>query len=250
MPDADRHFELVEQHRAIERIRQTLDALEDAAVPYVVEGGWAVAAHGSPVPSMDLDILVQGGLSGAVAERVEAATGLQLHTAAAHEALGIDVGDSDAPNRLLGTDGVAYVPARLLEGHVEVRRVGLLEGRPIPVPEADRLAFMKLKAFRDRRLQWEATRQRYLLAAIDEDLRAITIRAGEPYWLRKAGKDLFDLGHLLGGATTMERVALAAPAAAWAHLPASLVDVPLPLQQFASDMAHRAGVAWRPPWTD
>lgn len=246
---ADRHFELVNEQRALERLRQAVDVLERAKVPYTVEGGWAVAAYDSPVPSVDLDVLVDGDLKPDISERIEAATGIQIHAQAAQDALGIDINDSRRPNGLLGTD-LSYIPHDLLEGHVQRLPVKLLDGLRLPVPEPAQLAFMKLKAFHDRRLQWEASRERYLLAQFPHDIRERTIRAGEGYWLRKSGKDLFDIAVLVQNHTTLAAAQAVTSKPIWDRLQRSLTKVPAPIQQFSTSMMETAGVTLKLPAFD
>lgn len=235
---ADVHFELVEQQRAFARLRQAIGILERSKAPFIVEGGWAVAAYDSPAPSMDLDVLVDGALEPSVAARIESATGIQIHAAAAQDALGIDIHDSRTPNPLLGTD-LSYTPHDLLDGHVQRRPIRLLDGLELPVPLPTQLAFMKLKAFHDRRQQWEACRQTYKLAAFPAEWRGATIRAGEPYWLRKCGKDLFDLAWLVHSATSLDEVEEVCSEPVWQRLRSSLAGIPLPIRQFATGMAER-----------
>lgn len=244
--ESEPHFALVDKERSLERLRRAVDVLERSDVPYVVEGGWAVAAYGSPVPSVDLDILVDGELEPSVAERIEAATDIQIHAMTAQDQLGIDISDSRRPNALLATD-LSYVPHDLLAGHVERRPITLLDGLELPVPIADRLAMMKLKAFHDRRLQWEATRERYRLAAFPQDIRERTLALGEPYWLRKSGKDLFDLAFLLDKHTKAQAIQQVTPPPLWSILAASTIDIPLPIRGFAADMATRSGTPFRIP---
>jgi hypothetical protein len=59
MDDAvDLHHRLLKEQDAVRRCRQALAYLEEAGTEYVVEGGWAVAAHGNPVESVDLDVIL------------------------------------------------------------------------------------------------------------------------------------------------------------------------------------------------
>lgn len=100
---------------------------------------------------------------------------------------------------------------------------------------------MKLKAFHDRRIQWQAARgERYLLGGMPEEERERTIRMGEDHWLRKAGKDLFDASFLLHNHASLQDVQTVAPPAMWGRVRDRLEDVPLPLRAFAQDMAARS----------
>ena len=242
-----RHFALVDELHSITRLRAALDCLETAGVHYIVVGGWAVATYGSPVPSVDLDCLVIGGLSEQLSGRIEAATGLHIHSERTHEVLALDIIDANTPNALITHPELTYVPRDLTEGKINRRGLPLLGGRQVPVPQAPQLAFTKLKAFHDRRLQWQAAGgQRHLLWSMPEMLREQTLLRGEDYWLRKAGKDLFDASLLCRDHTTIEEVAGIAPPALWHHIMPLLRGIPVPLRAFAQEMAVRAKVGSLP----
>lgn len=244
MADAvERHFAMVDEQESLARLKRALNHLKAAGVSCVVEGGWAVAAYGSPVPSVDLDALVAGGLSPEVAEAIERVTGLQMSTQAAHHRLALELHDADAPNALVHRPDLSYIPATFLRGHTQVRRLAMIDHTQVTVPHPPHLAFMKLKAFHDRRLQWRAAAgERYLLGGLREEERERTILLGEEYWLRKAGKDLFDASFLCHGPTNLAEVASVAPVAMWPAVRDALDGIPLPLRAFAEGMARR--VRW------
>ncbi|MBW3583344.1 MAG: hypothetical protein KY455_09630 [Euryarchaeota archaeon] len=140
------HFQMVDRERSLERLRQAVTCLEAMKSRYVVEGGWAVAAYGSPVPSVDLDVLVPGGLTEEIADAIEAATGIQMFSQATHDELSIDFVDMDLPNRLIDRAGLSYVPSAFIGDHTETREITIVPAIEIVVPTAPRLVFMKLKA--------------------------------------------------------------------------------------------------------
>jgi hypothetical protein len=241
-PNVERHFAMVDREKSIERMQHAVRCLEAARVDFIVEGGWAVAAFGSPVPSIDLDVLVAGGLTEELAEDLEAATGYQMFSQATHDALALEFVDSTHPNPFIDRPGLSYTPSVFLVGHVEHRPVDIVDGLVLPVPEAPRLAFMKLKAYHDRLIQWRAVRgERFLLGAMAEEERIRTMRLGEDHWLRKVGKDLFDASLLCAGHTTIEEIKEIAPSGMWPPIDKALEKVPLAIRVFAEDMAERAG---------
>lgn len=56
----DDHFQLVVDQKAEEKLRRALGLLNSSGIGYIVEGGWAMAAVGSPTPSVDLDVMFRG----------------------------------------------------------------------------------------------------------------------------------------------------------------------------------------------
>lgn len=129
-PGVERHFAMVDREKSIGRMKNAVRCLRAGKIGFIVEGGWAVAAFGSPVPSVDLDVLVAGGLTEELAEVMEAVTGYQMFSQATHDALALEFVDSTYPNPLIDRPDLAYVPARFLSGHVEDRKVQI--GRPGP----------------------------------------------------------------------------------------------------------------------
>lgn len=222
-------------------MKEAIQVLQDAGIDFTVEGGWAVTAYGSNVASVDMDVLVPGGLTQEIAEAIEQATGYQMFSQSTRDTLALDFVDADHANPLIDRPQLAYTPSALLEGNTQQRI--LLDDVAVQVPDPPHLVFMKLKAFHDRLIQWRAARgERYLLAAMTEEERQRTMDFGEAHWLRKAGKDLFDASFLLRDHTNLEAVAAIAPADMWPKVAEAFQDIPLPLRAFADDMAKRAGV--------
>ena len=83
---------------------------------------------------------------------------------------------------------------------------------------------------------------RRMKAAMIEEERQRTMTLGEPHWLRKAGKDLFDASFLLRDHASLDEVRQVAPADMWSKISEALHDIPLPLRAFAETMAERAKV--------
>jgi hypothetical protein len=237
----ERHFQMVDEHESIRRMKSAINVLQEAAIDFTVEGGWAIAAYGSNVASVDLDVLVPGGLTSEVAAAMEEATGYQTFSQATRDALALDFVDADHANPLIDRPLLAYTPSKLLRGNTEIRTI--MAGVEAKVPTAPVLVFMKLKAFHDRLIQWRAARgEGYLLGAMTEEERQRTMTLGENHWLRKAGKDLFDASFLLRDHTSLDEVGHIAPADMWSKVSDALRDIPLPLRAFAKAMAKRAKV--------
>lgn len=238
----DLHFRMVDEHSSIKRMESAIWCLQDARVDFVVEGGWAIAAFGSKVPSVDLDVLVPGGLTEEIAAAIEESTGYQMFSQETHDVLALDFVDSMHPNPLIDRPLLSYVPAELLKGQTEIRTIPVEGGIEVTVPNATILGFMKTKAFHDRLLQWKAASgERWLLGGMSEENRIQTIKMGESHWLRKAGKDLFDISFLCRDDTTMDMIAASAPDRIWTKAASALKEIPLPVRTFATTMAKRAG---------
>ena len=177
--------------------------------------------------------------------RCEVTIGIQIDTAAATESLGLDWEFSDQANPLFGLPDLSYVPDDLLRNRIGLRTIQTVSG-PLTfrVPRADALAFMKLKAYRDRSLQWTLSRDPDELAALSrEDARQVRSRP-TAYWERKAGKDLYDLCFLLGSQPRVgQRLQALMPGDRLdAELRRGLIEIPQALRSFALDMARRSRV--------
>ncbi len=244
------HYRLVEEREAHIGLADTLDLLREAGISFVVEGGWALAAHGSPTPSVDLDVLFPSDQLDQLRTVALNSRGIQIDAAAGNQALGLDWSFSDERNPLFGTPDLYYVPDDLLRNRIDTRVIRSVGGDlSIRVPRADALFFMKLKAFRDRSLQWGLSRDALALAALSREEAAVVRQRPTAYWERKAGKDLYDMCFLMGGAGLP-------PALIRTLLPGEELDrellraldaIPEPLSAFAAAMARRSRVAIQEP---
>lgn len=249
-PALDDHFSLVENQQAEKRLRDNISLLKGAGVNYIVEGGWAVAAHGSPTPSVDLDILIPYGDYDQLVTAVKNKTGIQLETGLGCDALSLDWDFSDSPNTLFGKPRLSYIPEELLRNRIDTRQIqGVREPLVIRVPRADALVFMKLKAFRDRNLQWTLSQDRVGLAALDRSDAAVVRSHTTDNWERKAGKDLYDICYLVEHAGGIAARALITDADIDQEILRSLRLIPQPLLAFAQGMARRSRVSIRDPTT-
>lgn len=186
--------------RGAEFARDTLQGLEALGVHCVVVGGWAVRALGSPIPSIDLDILIPA----AARERQEVYDFIEGRTWRRK------AGQSDAYLEVDTLEGwnplwhhaAGYRPAELLArtgtARHEVRLAGITFGAE--APRADALAVMKLKALRDRSAQLAAVLDPVRLARLPDEARDAFEGVRDPvaFLRRKAGKDLADVAFLCG----------------------------------------------------
>lgn len=219
-----------------------LRALEASGVAYVLVGGWAVAAHGSRIPSVDTDVM----LPRADRDRAIAAVDQAAPEAAVRGRL--ELLDMDGLNAILGPDlelgepDLGYVPRELLQGRTARRTLALQQGSiEVTVPEAPELAFMKLKAYYDRELSWRALRDPQVMATIPTFDRPGVRSKTEGHFRVKAGKDLYDLAYLGSGPTNLGSVdSIASRFGLSARLMQPLRAVPWPLRDLAIDLAYEA----------
>lgn len=193
------HLRLVEERNGTETARVVIETL--AGLPFTVVGGWAVYAHGSDVPSADLDLWLplasHDEVYGAFLEQHD----VQLDAPGGSERFNLDIEHMETANPLFGTD-LSYRRGALATEERE------LFGHPVRVLTAPDLLFAKAKAFHDRSKQWALCRDPARLAALrlrDPEAGRFIEERGEAYFLRKAGKDLVDVrflrdqGHPMGG---------------------------------------------------
>ena len=236
----DDHFQLVVDQKAEEKLRRALGLLNGSGIGYIVEGGWAMAAVGSPTPSVDLDVMFRGPDYQRLYDHILKTTDLQLDTHGGLEALGIDWRHSDEPNRLFTKRDLFYVPDDFLRNRITTGTINTVGGPlHVRVPAPAALAFMKMKAFHDRRMQWEASRDPTRLARLAREDAATVRERPAAYWERKAGKDLYDIAFLARNSASAIKQLLTDEPIDQAIL-AALRDPPAPLVSFAIEMAKRS----------
>lgn len=204
------HLRLVEVRRAVDTAREVIETLE--GLPFTVVGGWAVHAHGSAVPSVDMDLWIPFSAHDAVYGAFLDRHDVQLDVPAGSQRFNLDIEYVNDRNPLFGT-GLSYPRSALA---TEERA---LFGRRVRVLTGPDLLFAKAKAFHDRSKQWAISQDPVRLAALrlrDPETAAFIVERGEAYFLRKAGKDLLDIrflqgaGHEMGGPEALRPV-VAAP---------------------------------------
>lgn len=214
------HLRLLRERRSTETLEVVLATLE--GIPFTVVGGWAVHAHGSSIPSVDMDIWIDPSHHDAVHRAFLEQHGIQLETEGGRARFNLDIDYLDSRNHLFGGAG------SFVRGSLVTERRTLL-GHDVDVLTGPELLFSKAKAFHDRSRQWALAQDPSGLAALrlkDPEEAAFIRERGEAYWLRKAGKDLMDVRFL------QERYEMGGPTELRAVVEARIVD------------PHPALVAW------
>lgn len=185
---------------------ETLSGFDSLGIEPVVIGGWAVRLYGSPVFSIDLDILMRPWEQGEyelydfIHERTD-------HHKSAYEDSYLETKEFGEPNRLWIT-GESYIPGDLLERYGRERRTidadGYTIAADVPAPQA--LAFMKLKAMLNRANKLNALGDRMRFASLDDGDREQISGIPEAFMVRKVAKDIVDIAYLLSDHTTTEAI--------------------------------------------
>jgi len=173
-------------------------------------------------------------------------------------ALGVTVGVGeqfeplpiDEPSSILGTDSElgerdrGYLPRRVLADRTTRRTLELgLAGRfDVNVPTPSALLFMKLKAFHDRGLAWQALRDPTIMARIPPGDRPQVRAKDVSYYARKAGKDLYDVAFLAAHHNALDAaLAIASEEGLDGDLTPILAASAEPLRIFGQEMATAEG---------
>lgn len=228
-------------------IECSLAALEEASVPYVLVGGWAAAAYGSPIPSVDTDIYLHRADREMVSRLVAERCGFTVNKSDTLELL-----DGDAPTSVLSFDldldglDLRFEPGRLFVERPPVRREAMVAGRDLGaamVPDLATLLFLKLCAWRARRFRWQAYRDPRVLARMDPSDKSATFAKTAMHWERKAGKDLYDAAWLVAtGGDPAEALKIAQSWGIDGALIEALTDVPQALVEYAYDLVRDFGI--------
>lgn len=240
---SDLHWSLIDE-RAFQVVRTAVATVADAEPGYVLGGGWGVYAHAPVVPSVDCDIYLRTAAAATLGAKLRA-QGLVVAPLGDVEFLDPDTpaeflgfGDPD-----LGIPPVAFTPRDLLEGHVEERDLPLEPPlQRVRVPSAPALAVAKAAALRGRSLGYLAHADGRARMLLGPERVPMMLSLSPTYYLRKAGKDLFDLSLLL--AEDLARTSfrgLVRAAGLEAALRDTLREVPGPVVTMADDLGERAG---------
>lgn len=234
------HYDLItpQTYRVVECSLANLNRLR---VPYVLVGGWAIAAFGSAVPSVDTDVYLHRSDRAGVVGAIEKACGFAVNRSDTLELLDWDdwttVLSLDVD---LGGAELRFDPRQVFLDHPpETRHLRLPDRPPVAafVPPIDCLLFLKLCAWRGRRYYWEANRDPRLLARMDPIDRNASRGKTLLHWERKAGKDLYDAAQLVHfGASIESALAIAESYGLREALAETLIDPPALLQAYAEDL--------------
>lgn len=208
---SDSHWGLITTAQAQTAHFVLLTLIKDN-VDFVLGGGWAVWAHEPSTPSVDLDIYVAASvipkLKGLL--RPHRITLGAPKSVEAQQRGSVDAMRLDEPSERLGTgdpelyqESVSYLPTKLFDGRVHPHRldlsreVALPSIAKVPVPDRASLAVAKMGALHDRSLAYRAYQDGAAMAQIGPGIWNQLQTLGQGYFLRKAGKDLFDVSVLL-----------------------------------------------------
>ncbi len=233
------HYRLVtaESWRVVSCVVRTRN---EEGIAYVLIGGWALYAYGSPVPSVDADLFIRGRdfprLQKALLDRCGVVPNGKLQLLPLEKPLLLTprtVAEERGPH--------GYTPVVLLSSHRVQPKTLRLPGTELSVivPRPPELAFAKLKALHDRRLAWESITDPRVMATLP-GIEQARVRGGtEAGWRRKAGKDYFDFAFLLRGASMEEVLKVAKAFGLQRPLEASLRVPPQALRTFAESLAQK-----------
>jgi hypothetical protein len=239
---SDAHWSLFAPEQK-ERTRRILETLRDARIDFVLGGGWAVYAHESTTPSVDCDVFLRGRLPAGV-EDVLSRTGTRIGPQR-----DLDLLPLDEPIELLGTGeqdlglpATSYVPSQIFRGHLEKRTLHLDQPVDnIPVPDPVALAVTKLCALQGRSLAYRSFTDGEAGMRLGPSVAPQIHSLSQSYYLRKAGKDLFDVSLLLTGTEPVEDARALAGVEVWNAVRQEIRRLPVAIQEMARDLATRVG---------
>lgn len=184
------HLALVETRESTRTAKEVLSTLD--GIPFTVVGGWAVYAHGSGLPSVDMDIWYHSDHHEAIYAAFLEQHDIQLDTEEGLERFNLDLEYLDQHSSLFGTD------LTFSRSDLQAETKQLLD-HDVSILAGPDLLFSKAKAFHDRSQQWAIRQDPEQLAALRlkslQEADFIQSRS-EAYWLRKAGKDFADIRFL------------------------------------------------------
>lgn len=225
--------------------RIILENLGSARIRYVLGGGWAVYAHESSTPSVDCDVFVKGGLPSRVATQLSDA-GIRIGPQQDLEILPLErpmellgTGDED-----LGIPSVSYVPSEIFKQRLESRNLSLdKEVAAVPVPDRIALAVTKLCALQGRSLAYRSFTDGEARMRLGPVATPQILSLGQSYYLRKAGKDLFDVSLLLASAQAVDETRRLAGPDVWSVVRGEIERLPTAVKDVGFDMARRVARA-------
>ena len=180
--------------KSIRRLREHLRKLTKEGVSPIVIGGWAVAAHGSPIGSRDVDALIRMEDQRAVGEALGNQDFVAGHL---EEDSALDYDFLEKTNRSNVGYPVRFDYEPILKNHVSRKQVKAgAVSLTISVPDATTLLFLKAKAFADRSFAYYAQTHPAELKKLSEDAQDYVKGRDLEYWGWKAAKDMDDLAFL------------------------------------------------------
>ena len=239
---SDSHWSLLTPAQK-RKTRMILETLATERIHYALGGGWAVYAHEASTPSIDCDVFIKGNLPKRVAAKLSA-EGVRIGAQQDLEILPLD-----APMDLLGTGEedlgiapVSYIPSQIFRGRLESRTLSLdrpVKGVQVPDPVA--LAVTKLCALQGRSLAYRSFTDGEARMRLGPVATPQILSLGQSYYLRKAGKDLFDVSLLLQAPLDVDAARELAGPSVWSVLHAEIDVLPAAVREMGVDLARRVG---------
>lgn len=239
---SDSHWSLLTPAQK-RKTRIILETLAAQKVRFVLGGGWAVYAHEASTPSVDCDVFMKGRLPQKVAAPLSAA-GIRIGPQQDLEVLALDepmdlwgTGEED-----LGIAAVSFTPSEVFERRLESRDLVLdriVKG--VPVPDRLALAVTKLCALQGRSLAYRSFTDGEARMRLGPVATPQILSLGPSYYLRKAGKDIFDASLLLRSPTDVDRVRDLAGPSVWSVIRGEVVVLPTAIREMGIDLARRVG---------
>lgn len=204
------HLDLIDD-RCFTVVRDALTILTQANIDYVLAGGWAVYVHAPSIPSIDTDIFLTAPFPDRILKSF-AGAGLQVGHGKEVEPLDMNDrlgfwahGDED-----LGIPLPGFRPIALLQGETMDATLRLPDSEiTVRVPTPTALCCLKLCALANRDLAYRSFHDGRAGMLIGPQRVPLVHQLAQSYYLRKAGKDLFDVSVLLPIATPAAVLAMA-----------------------------------------
>lgn len=227
------------------KTRIILETFAAERIRYVLGGGWAVYAHQASTPSVDCDVFMKGRLPKRV-QSILVDQGVRIGPQQDLELLPLDT-----PMELLGTGEedlgiapVSYVPSKIFHGRLESRTLSLDKPvREVAVPDRVALAVTKLCALQGRSLAYRSFTDGEARMRLGPVATPQILSLGQSYYLRKAGKDLFDVGLLLVSNPDVNAAKKLAGIPVWTTVRNEVALLPAAVREMAVDLARRVAKA-------
>ncbi len=227
------------------KTRIILETLKSRRVRYVLGGGWAVYAHDSTTPSVDCDVYLKRNLPNPILRELSD-LGIRVGPQ-----LDLEILELESPTELLGTGepdlGIAatsYLPAGIFKGRLEQKTLRLDQVvADVPVPSRAALAVTKFGALQGRSLAYRSFVDAEARMRLGPAVVPQILSLGQSYYLRKAGKDLFDLSVLLPSVRHVQAARRIAGPEMWSVARAEVAVLSSAVKELGKDMAKRVGKA-------
>lgn len=236
------HFDLLDG-RESEIAQICLSIVKEHGFRYVLAGGWAVYAYASEIPSVDVDLYIEneedlGNILGHHGLRI--GPGKEVETISLGSA--IEVWGIQVPG--LGLPEPSITVAELLQGRTTNRSITLgTKKMDVIVPKPEALCLAKLIALHNRSLAYRSNFDGEAGMMLGPELNNRLKGLTQDYWLRKAGKDMFDVALLLDSEKSVptKTLELLQTLNLDDTNPTLVSKIPEVVQTMATDLARRVG---------